>query len=138
MKEWHSDRVMELLKENLILKESLQKRETFIRRTFGRYLTDEVLEELLNDSNGLRIGGERREVTILISDIRQSTELSEKMDPVSFFRMLNHYFEEMIEIINAWRGNILDFVGDSIVAVFGAPNYPRVTRQPARSPCRDG
>ena len=82
MKEWHSDRVMELLKENLILKESLQKRETFIRRTFGRYLTDEVLEELLNDSNGLRIGGERREVTILISDIRQSTELSEKMDPV--------------------------------------------------------
>ena len=62
MKEWHSDRVMELLKENLILKESLQKRETFIRRTFGRYLTDEVLEELLNDSNGLRIGGERREV----------------------------------------------------------------------------
>ena len=59
--------------------------ETFIRRTFGRYLTDEVLEELLNDSNGLRIGGERREVTILISDIRQSTELSEKMDPVSFF-----------------------------------------------------
>ena len=95
--------------------------ETFIRRTFGRYLTDEVLEELLNDSNGLRIGGERREVTILISDIRQSTELSEKMDPVSFFRMLNHYFEEMIEIINAWRGNILDFVGDSIVAVFGAP-----------------
>ena len=72
MKEWHSDRVMELLKENLILKESLQKRETFIRRTFGRYLTDEVLEELLNDSNGLRIGGERREVTILISDIRQS------------------------------------------------------------------
>ena len=121
MKEWHSDRAMELLKENLILKESLQKRETFIRRTFGRYLTDEVLEELLNDSNGLRIGGERREVTILISDIRQSTELSEKMDPVSFFRMLNHYFEEMIEIINAWRGNILDFVGDSIVAVFGAP-----------------
>ena len=58
MKEWHSDRAMELLKENLILKESLQKRETFIRRTFGRYLTDEVLEELLNDSNGLRIGGE--------------------------------------------------------------------------------
>ena len=105
--------------------------ETFIRRTFGRYLTDEVLEELLNDSNGLRIGGERREVTILISDIRQSTELSEKMDPVSFFRMLNHYFEEMIEIINAWRGNILDFVGDSIVAVFGAPKPNKLSARDA-------
>ena len=95
--------------------------ETFIRRTFGRYLTDEVLEELLNDSNGLRIGGERREVTILISDIRQS----------SFFRMLNHYFEEMIEIINAWRGNILDFVGDSIVAVFGAPKPNKLSARDA-------
>ena len=121
MKERPNDRVLELLEENKVLRESLRKRETFIRRTFGRYLTDEVLEELLNDSKGLRIGGERREVTILIADIRQSTELSEKMEAASFFRMINHYFEEMIEIINAWQGNILDFVGDSIVAVFGAP-----------------
>lgn len=60
-------------------------------------------------------------MTILFSDIRRSTEISEMMDAVDFIRMLNHYLEELIEIVNAWQGNILDFVGDSIVVVFGAP-----------------
>lgn len=123
MREQQSDRLMELLKENMVLKETLRKRENFIRRTFGTYLTDEVLEDLLNNDNEIHFDGELREVTILFSDMRQSTELSEKMDPVNFIRMLNHYFEEMIEIINAWQGNILDFVGDSIVVVFGAPRH---------------
>ena len=104
------DRLQELEEENRDLKEALRKREDFIRNTFGTYLTNEVLEELLSEKKGLHIGGERRVVTILFSDIRQSTELSEKMDAVSFIRMLNHYLEEMIEIINSWQGNVLDFV----------------------------
>ena len=107
--------------ENRQLKEDLKKREGFIRNTFGRYLTDEVLEEILEKEDRTQIGGERREVTILFSDIRRSTELSERMDPVEFIRMLNHYLQEMIDLINAWQGNILDFVGDAIVVVFGAP-----------------
>ena len=121
MTKQNMDRLQELEEENRDLKEALRKREDFIRNTFGTYLTNEVLEELLAEKKGLYIGGERRVVTILFSDIRQSTELSEKMDAVSFIRMLNHYLEEMIEIVNAWQGNILDFVGDSIVVVFGAP-----------------
>ena len=116
-----TDRLSALEEENARLKETLHRREEFIRRTFGRYLTDEVLEEILAGGDGLRIGGERREVTILFSDLRRSTELSEQMDAVAFLRMLNHYLEEMIEIINAWQGNILEFVGDAIVTVFGAP-----------------
>ena len=107
--------------ENERLRNALAERDAFIRSTFGRYLTDEVLEEILADQEGFRIGGERRSVTMLFMDLRHSTDLSEQMDPVSFLRMLNHFLEEMIEIINAWQGNILDFVGDAIVAVFGAP-----------------
>lgn len=121
MEEQYRDKLRELEEENRNLRETLQKQENYIRSTFGTLLTNEVLEDILNEKNGLRIGGERREVTILFTDIRKSTELSEEMNAVSFIRMINHYLEEMIEIINAWQGNILDFVGDSIVAVFGAP-----------------
>ena len=121
MNQQEQDRLQQLEEENRNLKAALHQREEFIHCTFGRYLTDEVLEEILNSRESLQIGGERRDVTILMSDLRRSTELSDRMDAVDFIRMLNHYLEEMIEIVNAWQGNILDFVGDAIVAVFGAP-----------------
>ena len=107
--------------ENAQLRETLEQRDKFIRGTFGSFLTDEVLDEILAETDGVRIGGERRTVSILFSDLRHSTQLSEQMDPADFIRMLNHYLGEMIEIINAWQGNILEFVGDAIVVVFGAP-----------------
>lgn len=116
-----SDIIAALEAENAQLRETLRQRDKFIRSTFGRYLTDEVLEEILSETNGTRIGGERRVVSIMFSDLRQSTAMSEQMAPVDFIRMLNHFLCEMIEIINAWQGNILDFVGDAIVVVFGAP-----------------
>ena len=121
MNEQEKETLRQLKEENSQLKAALGQREDFIRMTFGRYLTDEVLEEILGSGDALKIGGERREVTMLFSDLRRSTEISEKMDAVSFIRMLNHYLGEMIEIINAWQGNILEFVGDAIVVVFGAP-----------------
>ncbi len=103
------------------MKADLAKRDAYIRSLFGRYLTEEVLEEILNGGKKTEIGGERRKVSMLFSDLRNSTGLSEEMDAASFIRMLNHYLEAMIEIINAWQGNILEFVGDAIVVVFGAP-----------------
>lgn len=120
MNENGKDRLRELEEENRRLKDTLRQREELIG-TFGRYLTDEVLEEILTGSGGLRIGGERREVTIMFADMRRSTELSDLLEAEAFIRMLNHFLGEMIEIINAWQGNILEFVGDCIVAVFGAP-----------------
>lgn len=113
--------IMALREENERLKKALGERDGFIRSTFGRYLTDEVLEEILADEDARKIGGERRVVTIMFTDLRSSTKMSEQMEPVSFLHMLNHYYEEMIEIVNAWQGNILDFVGDALVVVFGAP-----------------
>ena len=101
MNQQEQDRLQQLEEENRNLKAALFQREEFIHCTFGRYLTDEVLEEILNSRNSLQIGGERRDVTILMSDLRRSTELSDRMDAVSFIRMLNHYLEEMIEIVNA-------------------------------------
>ncbi|MBQ2083595.1 MAG: adenylate/guanylate cyclase domain-containing protein, partial [Firmicutes bacterium] len=61
------------------LKEQLRQRDDLIRQTFGRYLTDEVAEEILSHSADLKIGGERRVVTIMFTDLRQSTDLSERM-----------------------------------------------------------
>ncbi|MBQ6927756.1 MAG: adenylate/guanylate cyclase domain-containing protein [Oscillospiraceae bacterium] len=115
------EEIKALRTENEQLRRSLQERERFIHRTFGRYLTDEVLEEILSEKGEVRIGGQRCHVAMLFADLRRSTALSEEMDPGDFIRMLNHFFGEMIEIINAWQGNITDFVGDEIVAVFGAP-----------------
>ena len=103
------------------LQTELQQKDVFIRRTLSQYLTDEVATEILQHQDHPAIRGERRTVTMLFTDLRRSTQLSEEMEPADFIRMLNHYFSEMIEIINAWQGNILEFVGDAIVAVFGAP-----------------
>jgi adenylate cyclase len=115
------NRILALEEENRHLRATVQQQEEFLRKTFGRYLTNEVLDEVLANQGTLTIGGERRLVSMLFSDLRHSTQLSEEMDPEAFLRMLNHYFGELIEIINAWQGNILGFVGDAIVAVFGAP-----------------
>lgn len=114
-------RIAELEAENEQLRKTIRTRDHFIRRTMGAYVTDEVLEHILAQKDGLTIGGERRVVTMMFTDLRQSTELSEQLSATGFIRLLNHYLEEMIEIINAWQGNILEFVGDAIVVVYGAP-----------------
>ena len=114
-------RLRELEEENAGLKKRLEQRDEVMRRTLASYLTDEVLEEVLEKDRSVRIGGERRVVTMMFTDIRRSTQLSESMNATDFIEMLNHYLEEMIEIVNAWQGNILSFVGDAIVTVFGAP-----------------
>ena len=116
-----SRRIRELEEENAALKARLEERDEAMRRTLASYLSDEVLEEVLEKDRSVRIGGERRVVTMMFTDIRRSTQLSESMNATDFIDMLNHYLEEMIEIVNAWQGNILSFVGDAIVTVFGAP-----------------
>jgi len=121
MLEEENQRLQELEEENIVLKRQFPKMNDKIFQDIESYFTNEVLEDLLLTKDGLRIGGERKKVTILFSDIRRSTEISELLDAADFIRMLNHYLEDMIEIINAWQGNILDFVGDSIIVVFGAP-----------------
>ncbi|MDM8569547.1 adenylate/guanylate cyclase domain-containing protein, partial [Thiotrichales bacterium HSG1] len=99
----------------------LIKRNELIRNVFGRYLTDEVVDTLLETKSGLTMGGERREITILTSDLRGFTAQSNKLSSEQVIKILNFYLEAMGEIIAKYYGSINDFLGDGILVFFGAP-----------------
>lgn len=103
------------------LNEQLEMRNRLISETFGRYLSDEIVKNLLDTPNGLNLGGKKQRVTILMSDLRGFTAMSEQMEPADLISMLNHYLGEMTEIVQRYRGTIIEFIGDAIFAIFGAP-----------------
>jgi adenylate cyclase len=92
-----------------------------IRKTFGRYLTDQVVANLLENPAGLQMGGERREITILTSDLRGFTSLAERLPPEEVIEILNFYFGRMADTIARYGGTIDEFMGDGILVLFGAP-----------------
>jgi class 3 adenylate cyclase len=102
-------------------RQQLVRNEKFIRATFGRYLSDEIVTDILERPEGLELGGDLREVTILMSDIRGFTSLCERLAPDQVVKMLNRYLGAMTDIIMAHQGTIDEFIGDAILAVFGAP-----------------
>ncbi|MDX2496946.1 MAG: adenylate/guanylate cyclase domain-containing protein [Desulfobacterales bacterium] len=93
----------------------------FIRDTFGRYLSKKVVDDILESPEGHKIGGRRKTVTILMSDIRGFTSLSETLDPEIMVQLLNRYLEQMSKIIIDYDGIIDEIIGDSILVVFGVP-----------------
>jgi class 3 adenylate cyclase len=103
------------------LAEGLERRNLFIRQTFGRYLSDEIVEGLLDSGEGLALGGETRTATILMSDLRGFTSATEGVAPDKVVAMLNAYLEAMVDVITQHRGTIDEFVGDAILVLFGAP-----------------
>lgn len=100
--------------------ESFRQRD-FIRSTFGRYLSREVVDELLDSPEGLEMGGELREVTFLVCDLRGFTAITSGLSPHEIISAINLYFDSMIEIIGKHRGTVDEFQGDSILVFFGAP-----------------
>ena len=102
-------------------RQQLERNEKFIRATFGRYLSDEIVTDILERPEGLELGGDLREVTIMMSDIRGFTTISELLDPAQVVKILNRYLGAMTEIIMAHQGTIDEFIGDAILAVYGAP-----------------
>jgi len=102
--------------------ESLRQQD-FIRDTFGRYLSSEVVGELLDSPEGLKMSGENREVTFLVSDLRGFTALTSRLSPHEVIEIMNRYFEYMVKIIARYRGTVNEFMGDGILAFFGAPLY---------------
>ena len=92
-----------------------------IRAMFSNYATERVVNELIKNPGLSKLGGERREVTVLFSDIRGFTTFSERHTPEEVVAMLNEYLAEMTDIIFRWDGTLDKFVGDEIVAFWGAP-----------------
>ncbi len=97
--------------------EGLKERD-FIRNTFGRYVDQEIATELLKRPEATRLGGEKREVAILMSDIRQFTPLAETLSPDVIIGLLNRYFSALIEVVRRHRVIIVDFFGDSVLVFF--------------------
>jgi len=92
-----------------------------IRQTFGRYLTDQIVANLLENPEGLKLGGERRTITILTSDLRGFTSFAEKLPPEEVVKILNYYLGAMADVITSYQGTIDEFMGDGILVLFGAP-----------------
>jgi adenylate cyclase len=90
-----------------------------LRTTFGKYMTQSVMDHLL--AGKVALGGETLQVTVLFTDIRSFTTISEKMDPQSLVALLNEYFTAMVGIVMQEGGVVDKYIGDAIMAVFGAP-----------------
>lgn len=89
--------------------------------TFARFVGDSVVGEVMSRADGLKLGGRREEVTVLFSDIRGFTTFSESRPPEEVLEVLNRYLTEMTEAVLNNGGTLSSFIGDGIMAVFGAP-----------------
>jgi class 3 adenylate cyclase len=101
--------------------ETLARRSQFIRETFGRYVSEDVVAQLLDVPEGIELGGELRKVTLLMSDLRGFTAFAECLTPQEVMTVLNRYLEAMVDVILAYRGTIIEILGDGLLVLFGAP-----------------
>jgi class 3 adenylate cyclase len=110
------------LRRNLAQKNAeLVRAHELVRRAFGRYVSEEVAASILQSPEGLELGGEEREVTILMSDLRGFTALAARLTPQEVIEFLNLYLEAMVDVISRYEGTIDEIIGDAILVIFGAP-----------------
>ena len=102
------------------LAQQLEIRNLFLRRTFGRFLSDDVVTSLLESDDGLEIRGERRRVSILVADLRGFTSLTQALEPDEIVAILNTYLATMADVVQEYQGTVDEFLGDAIIAHFGA------------------
>lgn len=101
------------------ISEESQKR--FIKSAFSHYLSPKVIDEIIDDPDSLKLGGEKRTISLFFSDVQGFSTISEKLTPEELVRLLNEYLSEMTDIILKYEGTVDKFEGDAIMAFFGAP-----------------
>lgn len=98
-----------------------EKERRKIKKTFQHYLSPSVIKVLLEHPEQLKLGGDRKELTVLFSDIRGFTSKSEKLPPEKVVQLLNDYFTVMTDVVFEHEGTVDKYMGDAIMAIFGAP-----------------
>jgi adenylate cyclase len=96
-------------------------REEVARANYSRFMPEYVVKQLLEKPDSFRLGGVNQKITVLFADIRGFTALSEKENPEKIVGLLNKYFTAMSEIIFAYGGTLDKYIGDGLMAIFGAP-----------------
>jgi len=97
------------------------KERVLLRTTFSRYVSPDVVDEILENPAGLGLSGQRRHITILFSDIRGFTSISENIEPEQVVELLDDYLGEVTRIVFKNGGTVDKFIGDAVMALFGAP-----------------
>jgi len=100
-----------------------KKERYFIENTFGKYMSPKVIDKLLEDPAGLKLGGEEKELTAYFTDLGKFTTFSEQLSAEDLVNLLNEYLTEMTEILLKHEGTLDKYDGDAIKAFFGAPVY---------------
>jgi adenylate cyclase len=116
------DEIGDLTRSFNQMAQSLREKD-LIKRAFTRYVAREVVDEILKDPENLVLTGERRDVTVLFCDIRGFTSISERLSPEEVVLLLNTFYTLMIDTTFKYDGTLDKFLGDGIMAVFGAPIY---------------
>jgi class 3 adenylate cyclase/ActR/RegA family two-component response regulator len=101
--------------------EELEKNQKFIRKILGRYVSEEIADTLLENPDALDLGGTQCKATIMMADIRGFTPIAEMLPPQQVVKLLNNYLGAMSDVIKTYNGTVNEFIGDAILAIFGAP-----------------
>jgi len=121
---WMLEDVTERRRADEEIKEARRKAEEateLVRHVFGRYVSEEVAESLLRAPEALDLGGEEREVSVLMSDLRGFTAMASRLSPQEVIDVLNVYLEAMLDVVGRHQGIVDEIVGDGMLVVFGAP-----------------
>lgn len=125
--------------EIMKLNRQLEARNRLLRQVFGQYFSDDIFNEILENPEGAAIGGKKRELTVMMADLRGFTSISEGLSPEKVTDVLNYFFQSMLPALIEHKGTVIEYLGDSILAVFvrrlSLRNRRRMRSQ-RRSRCR--